>query len=226
MKIPAKKILKNKKVVISFIAVVLVTVFALGGTFAFLTSRTSGVENPFDPGLVNVVVEEHFEPKDIREGEIVKQVRVKNSRTNSKGEGDLNIVPAYVRVQLVATWTKEDPNEEKPVVVAFDPTPYIDYQLNLKSGSTSELAQGTDVSGDWVLGDDGYYYFTSAVDKDQCTDYLLEGVKLKENAVLPKLADEGNLQIDVLVDAVQAHGTSAVNTAWGNPTAEKQQIYK
>ena len=225
MKIPVNRILKNKKLFFSVGAAVFITVLALGGTFAFLTCRTPGVANPFDPGIVNVVVEEHFEPKDIREGEIVKQVRVKNSRTNSKGEGNLNIVPVYVRVQLAATWMKENPKEEKSVVVAFDPAPYIDYQLNLRSSSTGELTQENDVEGDWVPGDDGYYYFTAPVEPDQCTDYLLEGVKLKENAVLPKLAEEGNLQVDVLVDAVQAHGTAAVNQAWDHPTSEGLQIY-
>ena len=66
---------------------------------------------------------------------------------------------------------------------------------------------------------------TGPVEPDQCTDYWLEGVKLKENAVLPKLAEEGNLQVDVLVDAVQAHGTAAVNQAWDYPTSEGLQIY-
>ena len=66
MKIPVKRILKNKKLVFSVGAAVFITVLALGGTFAFLTGRTPGVANPFDPGIVNVVVEEHFEPKDIR----------------------------------------------------------------------------------------------------------------------------------------------------------------
>ena len=81
------------------------------------------------------------------------------------------------------------------------------------------------VAPEGFLRDDGYYYFTAPVEPDQYTDYLLEGVKLKENAVLPKLAEEGNLQVDVLVDAVQAHGTAAVNQAWDYPTSEGLQIY-
>lgn len=225
VKFPGKKFLNNRKRTVVVLTTALLTVFAVGGSLALLQARTNTKENNFKYGLVNVVPEEHFEPGDIREGEVVKQLRIKNSRTDSKGEGDLNIVPAYVRVKLVASWVKEGEQGENPVIVPFDPAPYICYGLNLNSENASELTQSTDVDGDWVKGDDGCYYFTKPVEPDAYTDYLLETVSLSDSAVLPQAAEGGYLQIDVLVDAEQASSPDAVKQAWGNPTVESVSIY-
>ena len=73
-----------------------------------------------------------------------------------------------------------------------------------------------------ILGNDGFYYFTGVVEPDKYTDYLLESVSLKENAVAP---ENGNLEVNVLADAVQAD-VSKVNQAWNTPKdANGNQIY-
>lgn len=207
------------------VALAMTVMIATGDSMALLQAKTQTLENHFVYGLVNVVPEETFTPTDISNGKVVKQLRIKNSRTNAKGEGNLNIVPAYVRVQLVASWVKEEAGEEQPVLVPFDPTPYLQYDLNLNSENKSTQAKEHEVEGDWVIGDDGYYYFTKAIDPDQYTDDLLEGVALKEGATLPVIAKEGYLQLDVLVDAVQAKDPDAVNTAWNFPTSGEKNIY-
>lgn len=225
MKFPGKQFLKNRKGVIAVSATALVVVLAVGGSLSYLHARTNTKENKFKYGVVNVVPEEQFKQGDIREGEVVKQLRIKNSPTDSKGEGELNIVAAYVRVKLVASWVKKEASGENPVLVPFDPTGYIHYQLNLNSENASDLTKRTDVEGDWVQGDDGYYYFTRPVEPGKYTDYLLESVALADSAVLPQAAEGGYLQIDVLVDGEQANSPDAVKQAWGNPTVENTPIY-
>ncbi len=206
------KILKMSRWKIALLAVALVAVLVVGGTVAILAFRTDGVENVFTSGVVNIEVEEDFDDEaDIRTGDPVKKlVCIKNDSMN----GQLNVVPIYIRVKLVANWVEDDGS-----VVAIDATQLLDYNLNLDSSSkTAEK----DVDGDWVLGEDGFYYFTKAIDPDTCTDYLLESVSAKEGAVLP---ETGHLEINVLADAIQANGDAYIN-AWGDPkTNDGTSIY-
>ena len=136
------KVLKSNKFKVSAAVVVLVLGVSIGGTIAWLHKSTDTVRNSFDPGLVNVTIDENFEPGDVRNKTVVKQVRIKNSRQDSKGNGNLNVVPAYIRVQLVPTWVKDADNEttgkKEQVVLPVDAASLIDYQLNLKSSSSNE----------------------------------------------------------------------------------------
>lgn len=201
------KILKMSKWKIALVTVALVAVLAFGGTIAFLAFNTDGVRNVFTSGVVNIEVEEEFNGGDIRNNDvIVKQVRIKND----DAKGELNVVDAYIRVNLVATWVDDDGS-----VVPVDAESLIDYNLNLDNSSAD------DVQGSWVLGDDGFYYFNAAVAPNEYTDYLLESVSAKANVVLP---ETGHLEINVLADAIQASG-DAYQDAWGNPTSDNVEIY-
>lgn len=68
------------------------------------------------------------------------------------------------------------------------------------------------------------FYFTKPVDPDKYTDYLLETVSGKSGVTFPQ---EGYLELNVLVDAIQATNTKAANDAWGTPTTNqgKTNIY-
>ena len=125
------KVLKSNKFKVSAAVVVLVLGVSIGGTIAWLHKSTDTVRNSFDPGLVNVTIDENFEPGDVRNKTVVKQVRIKNSRQDSKGNGNLNVVPAYIRVQLVPTWVKDADNEttgkKEQVVLPVDAASLIDY---------------------------------------------------------------------------------------------------
>ena len=79
------KVLKSNKFKVSAAVVVLVLGVSIGGTIAWLHKSTDTVRNSFDPGLVNVTIDENFEPGDVRNKTVVKQVRIKNSRQDSKG---------------------------------------------------------------------------------------------------------------------------------------------
>ena len=162
---------------------------------------------------MNITTDEDFEEDEISYEPVAKKVRIKNDSLN----GELNVVPVYIRVALVSTWKNED-----GTVAAVNADDLIEFKLNLNDASTTDFVRSADVTGKWVLGNDGFYYFTGVVEPDKYTDYLLESVSLKENAVAP---ENGNLEVNVLADAVQAD-VSKVNQAWNTPKdANGNQIY-
>lgn len=209
------KILKKNKIKFSILAIAAVIVLSIGGTFAYVEFSTGSVVNVFKHGAVNITVDEEFDQEDISYDVTSKKVRIKNDSCNN----ELNVVPVYIRVALVSSWINED-----GTVKAVNPDEFIEYILNLNDQSTTDWVMAADVSdGSWVLGNDGFYYFTGVVDVDCYTDFLLEGVKLKDNAIKP---DAGHLEINVLADAVQAD-ISKVNKAWKTPVdKDGNQIYK
>lgn len=223
-----KSMIRKKIKNISPLAAVLMIVLTVGITLALLKKVTNTLYNAFGPGIVNIAVDEDFKGGDIlTEGSVVKKVRIKNSK-----EEDLNIVPAYIRVQLVATWMKDEVDENgnvRSVAVPVDPMEFLTYELNL----ADRMVEGN-VEGYWVEGKDGYYYFTEPVDPENLTDYLLERVSVKEGAEIPREAEGGYLQINVLADAIQAEGSTtedhvkAVNDAWDSPCYSNGEtpIYK
>ena len=67
--------IKLISVVLSITAVLLLSVT---GTFAYINYRTDTVSNKFDKGLINITVNENFEPDDITTEGIDKKVIIKN----------------------------------------------------------------------------------------------------------------------------------------------------
>lgn len=200
------QILKNRKFKLAIISLCAVMVLCVGGTFAYLKAATNTTVNLFNHGVVNITTDEKFpkEDRNIANGPVVKMVRIKNDSLENK----LNVVPVYVRVNIVATWVNTDGS-----IAPVNAYELLDYKLNLGSSLTDEKVVSADVSGDWILGDDGYYYFTGIVERDCFTDYLLTEVTLKEGATVQ---ENGHLEINVLADAVNAKADS-VNKAWSTP---------
>ena len=63
----------NYKICAACVATVMTAIFATGDSLALLQAKTQTLENNFAYGLVNIVPEETFTPKDIRKGEVVKR---------------------------------------------------------------------------------------------------------------------------------------------------------
>ena len=205
--------IKKSKIRFSILAIAAIILLSVGGTFAYIEFRTDAVINRFKHGVVNITTDEEFENKDIKDSVVAKKVRIKNDSL----EGKLNVVPIFIRVSLVSTWKNDD-----GTVAPVNASDLIDYKLNLNDLSTTDFVNLSDVDGKWVLGNDGFYYFTGIVDADKYTDYLLESVSLKADAVAP---EEGHLEVNVLADAIQAD-VEKVNQAWGTPkTADGHNIY-
>ena len=91
-------------------------------------------------------------------------------------------VPVYIRVALVANMIDEAGNV------------------------TGAASVPTFTLGDnWLVGNDGYYYYTEPVPVGESTGNLLKApMELSEN-----------MQVVVLADAIQAEPTTAVTQAWG-----------
>lgn len=207
------KMLTKKKIRASIIGIVAVLALSVGGTFAYIKVASGSAINVFQHGLVNIQPEEKFDGGDIREKDLDKLVRIKNDSQ----EGKLKVVPVYIRASLVASWVDADGN-----VMAVNARSLIDYTLNLNSSSMS-LGVNDDVEGDWVLADDGFYYFTGVVEKDAYTDYLLEKVSLNPDKK-DLVPEGGHLELNVLCDGVQAKAEMA-NKAWDYPTVNGKKIF-
>lgn len=182
-----KAILKNKKLIISSFAVIAVLLFTVTGTFAYIQHRTETKSNHFSSGVINITVNEEFEPEDITEEGIDKKVTVKNDSLN----GQLNVADCYVRVNLTASWVNDDGS-----ISPIDAASLIEYTIN------------DDPDSGWIIGEDGYYYYNKILKKDEETTCLLKKVALKSGVQRP---ENGHLEVNVLADAVSV---DKIDRAW------------
>ena len=105
-----------------------------------------------------------------------------NQKTSITVVNNSTGVPVYIRVALVANMIDKDKNV------------------------TGAASVPTFTLGDnWLVGNDGYYYYTEPVPVGESTGNLLKS---------PMTLDE-NMQVVVLADAIQAMPKEAVIDAWG-----------
>lgn len=87
------KRMRKTKTILVLAAVVLMLACTVGGTLAFLITKTDSVTNTFDPGKVTCKVDETF----TQGGTTKKDVRIQNT-----GNTD-----AWIRATVVANWVKD-----------------------------------------------------------------------------------------------------------------------
>ena len=105
-----------------------------------------------------------------------------NQKTEIIVKNNSTGVPVYIRVALVANMIDKDENV------------------------TGAASVPTFTLGDnWIVGNDGYYYYTEPIPVGGSTGNLLQS---------PMTLDE-NMQVVVLADAIQAMPQKAVIDAWG-----------
>lgn len=110
-------------------------------------------------------------------------------------------VKAYVRVALSVSWT--------------DGT-------NIANVSAEDTYTTSSLGENWVLGTDGFYYYTLPVDPKPATypdahsytGILFDEVKPMDN--LPEEYKNLKLRVDVSAQLIQAEPDEAVETAWGS----------
>lgn len=175
----------GKKPLLMIAALALVVALSIGLTSAFLTSKV-GLTNTFTPGKVSCKVVEDFDTNNNK-----SLIKVQNISENDNEKA--NLVPAYIRVAVVANTVDENGN----ITGSTDVSKY--------------LYDNTDNAG-WKRGDDGYYYYIEIVEPERDTSNLVK-------APIPL----SNIQVTVLAQAIQAHGVTdgtpsvtAVKDAWGN----------
>ena len=125
--------------------------------------------------------------EDFTDKEHKKDVQVENT-------GNVN---AYIRATYVINWLDKDGN-----IAASVPSNYTYTLTGPKSNK-------------WVQGaDDGYYYYTSAVEPGGKTDSLLDCKVSYPDPANP----EYTLSVEILATAIQSQPASAVKEAWGANT--------
>lgn len=175
-------------------AVLLVSI--AGGTLAWF-GQTDGVTNIFTSGSVKPQIDETFDT-----GYTVKQdVKIKNTGT----------MPAYLRASVAVYWLDEGGNQLWDAPVLGN-----DYSIewNVATSDTPDAPAAPDAlaGGQWLQGDDGFYYWSMPVDKKQNT-----GVLIKKASQIGGTPAEGKkLVVDIASQALQAEGTAknAFNEVW------------
>lgn len=151
-----KQLRRPKRLATLLVSLVLVLGVAVGGTVAFLSTRTDSKENTFTPSKVTCAVTETFK------NNVKSNVAVKNT-------GDTT---AFIRAAINVTWMSNKDAADQTVSSKV-PVKNTDYSIT--------LAENTN----WIRGADGYYYYQLPVDPQDSTGVLIEECKLQNNASVP-----------------------------------------
>ena len=192
-----KQLRRPKRLATLLVSLLLVLGVAVGGTVAFLSTRTDSKVNTFTPSEVTCAVTETFE------NNVKSQVAVKNT-------GDTT---AFIRAAINVTWMKDAEagtkyNAGDQTVSAKVPVKDTDYSIT--------FAKNTN----WIQGADGYYYYKLPVAPQGSTEVLIEECKLLENASVP---DGYHLSVEIVASAIQSAPDSVVQNMW-HVTVENGKI--
>ena len=196
--------MKKSIIVISCILLLLVTV---GTTLALVFTNTDPVENTFNPSKVSCAVVEGtnapVESGNVNTGAVKENVKIKNT-------GDTD---AFIRVAVVVNWMSADGK-----VWAVDPV-LAQYATDLNGEYFIEY----NTNSNWILGADGYWYYTKSVAPGASTPnlintaYLMDGVKPPEGYYL---------SIEIVASAIQSTPTDVVEDEWGVTVNSNGEISK
>lgn len=168
------------------VALLLTAAVAVGGTLAWITAHTEPIVNTFEVGGIVPEITEEFN----------------NTTKSNVYVTNTGSVPAYVRVALVYSWRKnatagKDPDDTSTIVGE----PVTDTDLTIDEGDSN-----------WVKGPDGYWYYKLPVAAGSSTFNLIDSLAVSADSENGKLY---NLDVQILVDAIQAEPETAVETTWG-----------
>jgi len=147
-----------KKLSASLVYVILAALLVIGGTLAYIITRTDDVVNEFTPGKVACEVEETFE------NNVKTNVSVKNTGNTQ----------AYIRAYINIRWEAEGSTAQSQIISATQPVEGIDYELVLAD------------NGAWFKGSDGFYYHKAPVDPLASTEKLIESCTQLATASVPE----------------------------------------
>lgn len=192
-----KQLRRPKRLATLLVSLLLVLGVAVGGTVAFLSTRTDSKVNTFTPSEVTCAVTETFE------NNVKSRVAVKNT-------GDTT---AFIRAAINVTWMKDAEagtkyNAGDQTVSAKVPVKDTDYSIT--------FAKNTN----WIQGADGYYYYKLPVAPQGSTEVLIDECKLLENASVP---DGYHLSVEIVASAIQSAPDSVVQNMW-HVTVENGKI--
>ena len=185
-----KQLRRPKRLATLLVSLLLVLGVAVGGTVAFLSTRTNSKVNTFTPSEVTCAVTETFE------NNVKSYVAVQNT-------GDTT---AFIRAAINVTWMKDaeagtEYDAANQTVSAKIPVKDTDYSIT--------FAENTN----WIQGADGYYYYQLPVAPLGSTGVLIDECKLLDGASAP---DGYHLSVEIVASAIQAAPEAAVKAAWGD----------
>lgn len=183
-----KQLRRPKRLATLLVSLLLVLGVAVGGTVAFLSTRTESKVNTFTPSEVTCAVTETFE------NNVKRRVAVQNT-------GDTT---AFIRAAINVTWMKDaeagtEYDAANQTVSAKIPVKDTDYSIT--------FAKNTN----WIKGADGYYYYQLPVDPQGSTGELIEECKLQDGASAP---DGYHLSVEIVASAIQSAPDSVVQSMW------------
>lgn len=180
----------SKKSVALLVSLLLLACAAVGGTIAFLTDETPAVVNEFTPAEVTTEVTED------RNGNVKSNVQIKNT-------GDID---AYIRAAVVVTWQDAQGN-----IYGKTPVAGTDYTISFHTDAQSTPA------GQWVLANDGFYYWTEPVKSyDDAPNDCSTGV-LIDSCTYTANAPEGySLNVEIIGSGIQSVPSTVVITEWAS----------
>lgn len=189
---------KRRLLTVAVAALVCVALGSAGLTLAWYTGASS-ILNIFAKGTIDVAVEETFEPA-------VGKNDVKVSVPTNE-----DAMPVYVRAQVDVYWQDaqgtrmwDAPVEKSSVQTDPAQTKEYDYEMTWCSFGQAGSENA------WVVGADGFYYWTSPVEPGQKTDPLIVSCTQKV-----RYSDGRVLVVDVATQAVQSDPARAFNESWG-----------
>lgn len=184
--------MKNKKLVAGLVTVTLVAVLGVGATLAYFTDKEEAT-NVITMGHVDIeLTEPNFDKDDTKpvKDNIIENIvpgqTIDKDPTITLAEGSED---AYIRVKLDCEFT----NAENKTTKLYP------YSINKLIPVLDD--ENKNYNKDWVLSDDGYYYYQKVLDDAN------KSVKMFEEVIIPSewgndYAD-GTLKIVVNAEAIQ-----------------------
>lgn len=176
---------RNKKLAVLISALAAVVFIGIGGTVAYIAASSNNVTNAFDKSKVSCEVYETFE----------------NNTKENVGVTNTGDTETYIRLHINVTWEKDDSTSSAQTVSAAVPESGVDYEISFYSSSVSK----------WEQGNDGYWYYTEPVAKENSTKPLVEKCEILDTANIPS---GYHLSVEIIASAIQSLPTSTVEDVW------------
>ena len=142
----------NRKATLVVVLVAVILAASVGGTLAYLATKTDALENIFQPVKVTSKVEETMSSDGLTKSDVA----IKNT-------GD---IPAYLRAAVVITWQNDEGN-----VLGKLPEAGVDYTITYPTSSKWTAKQS-----------DGFYYYTESVASQNTTEELIDSITVNKVA--------------------------------------------
>lgn len=194
-----RQIKKQQRRVSTLALVCIICCLVSGLTLAYLVASTGSITNWFTAANFDTNISEDFSNPNENTPDVKKDVIIKNT-------GD---VDAYIRVEIVISWTKQDNKGNVTDVYSKQPVQNTDYTIT--------FAENTP----WVNGSDGYWYYTEVVAPGNNTEVLVKECMEIASGNKPEGYD---LTVEILSQSIQAKPANAVQDAWKVNVGEDDKL--